>query len=127
MPIYEDVSADCAHHFEELIFSDEQPLCPKCENANAEKQLSTFAAIGSPQAERGQAALLEHADHRLRELVAHQAWIPHLDLRFQVEAVSKLEPPRVRERALLWLSRRTTSQKTLTLEDIDAYWTSRDS
>jgi len=53
MPIYEYVCADCRNRFEELIFADEQPLCPECESANAEKQLSVFAAIGDPKPERG--------------------------------------------------------------------------
>jgi putative FmdB family regulatory protein len=51
MPIYEYACADCGHRFEELIFSDEKPLCPKCESASAEKQLSTFSAMASPQPE----------------------------------------------------------------------------
>ena len=50
MPIYEYACLDCGHDFEELIFSDEQPLCPKCESANAVKQISTFSAVSSPTA-----------------------------------------------------------------------------
>ena len=53
MPIYEYACEDCGHRFEELIFSDEKPLCPKCESASAEKQLSTFSAMGSPKPELG--------------------------------------------------------------------------
>lgn len=74
-----------------------------------------------------QETLLLHPDHRLRELVAHQAWIPHVSLQSQADAVAKLEPVELRERALLWLSRRTTSQLSLTLEDLASYWSSRDS
>ena len=55
MPIYEYACADCGHRFEELILADEKPLCPECESASAEKQLSAFAAIGSPKPELGPA------------------------------------------------------------------------
>lgn len=50
MPIYEYACRDCGHDFEELIFSDEQPLCPECESANAVKQISTFSAVSDPKA-----------------------------------------------------------------------------
>jgi putative FmdB family regulatory protein len=53
MPMYEYICADCDHAFEELILADEKPLCPECESPNAEKQFSTFAAIGSPKPELG--------------------------------------------------------------------------
>ena len=71
--------------------------------------------------------IASHPDPLLRELAAHQAWTPHIALSTQLEVVGALQPPALRERALLWLSRRTTSQKTLTLADIDSYWSTRDS
>lgn len=71
-------------------------------------------------------ALSTHADPHLRELVGHQAWTPHIDLLTQLDAVNTLQPPALRERALFWLTRRTTSQKTLTNAEIKAYWSSGD-
>ena len=72
-------------------------------------------------------ALATHSDPRLRELAIHQVWIPHIDIRTQLDAWSTLQPPALKNRAALWLDRRTTSQKTLTLADLDTYWASRDS
>ena len=43
MPIYQYVCVDCDHAFEDLIFGDEQPRCPRCESGHAEKQFSVFA------------------------------------------------------------------------------------
>lgn len=71
--------------------------------------------------------IASHPDPLLRELAAHQVWTPHIALSTQLEVVGTLQPPALRERALLWLSRRTTSQKTLTLADMDSYWSTRDS
>lgn len=70
--------------------------------------------------------LATHSDPRLRELTLHQAWIPHIPIHAQLEIARTLEPPELRQRAHLWLSRRTTSLKSLTLKDIESYWTSRD-
>ena len=71
--------------------------------------------------------IASHPDPLLRELAAHQVWTPRIALSTQLEVVGALQPPALRERALLWLSRRTTSQKTLTLADMDSYWSTRDS
>ena len=70
--------------------------------------------------------LVQHEDHRLRELVAHQAWIPHVKLREQLTRIATLEPRELRERAKVWAERRTTSRETLTRADIAAYWASRE-
>ncbi|MCH2102814.1 MAG: hypothetical protein MK297_02250 [Planctomycetes bacterium] len=70
--------------------------------------------------------LARHEEHRLRELVAHQAWIPHVKLRDQLTRIATLEPRELRERAKVWAERRTTSRETLTRADIAAYWTSRE-
>jgi putative FmdB family regulatory protein len=51
MPIYEYVCMSCESHFEELVYGDQQPACPDCGTANVRKQMSVFAAIGSPAAE----------------------------------------------------------------------------
>lgn len=40
MPIYEYECKQCGERFEELVFGDETPSCPKCSAANAEKLLS---------------------------------------------------------------------------------------
>ena len=70
--------------------------------------------------------LARHEDLRLRELVAHQAWIPHVKLREQLTRIATLEPLELRERAKVWAERRTTSRETLTRADIAAYWASRE-
>ena len=46
MPIYEYVCRDCGEAFEELVFGEERPRCPRCESARAEKQFSAFAVGG---------------------------------------------------------------------------------
>jgi putative FmdB family regulatory protein len=46
MPVYEYVCRSCSHPFEELVFGDEQPVCPKCASAKLEKKFSVFAAGG---------------------------------------------------------------------------------
>jgi putative FmdB family regulatory protein len=46
MPIYQYVCADCGHAFEDLIFGDATPACPKCEGDRAEKQFSAFSVGG---------------------------------------------------------------------------------
>ena len=70
--------------------------------------------------------LASHKDLRLRELVAHQAWNPHISLRDQHTVASTLEPADVRARAVIWINRRTNSSGTLTADDLDSYWESRD-
>jgi putative FmdB family regulatory protein len=51
MPIYEYVCMGCESHFEQLIYGDQQPACPDCGASNVRKQMSVFAAIGSPSTE----------------------------------------------------------------------------
>ncbi len=49
MPIYEYVCMSCESHFEELVgFTAEDPPCPDCGVQNVRKQVSVFAAHGSP-------------------------------------------------------------------------------
>lgn len=71
------------------------------------------------------AALARHEDHHLRELVGHQDWIPHINLRNQLSIAATLEPAELRGRAMIWIARRTTSKEALTLLDIATYWDSR--
>lgn len=69
--------------------------------------------------------LARHEDHHLRELVGHQDWIPHINLRKQLEVAATLEPAELRQRTMIWIARRTTSRAALTLQDIASYWDSR--
>lgn len=60
MPLYEYVCQKCSHPFEELVFGDAKPRCPKCDAANVDKVLSahtvgrsegqgrSFAKAGGP-------------------------------------------------------------------------------
>jgi putative FmdB family regulatory protein len=43
VPFYEYVCQKCSHPFEELVYGDERPACPKCKAAEVEKVLSVFA------------------------------------------------------------------------------------
>jgi len=69
--------------------------------------------------------LAQHEDPRVRELVGHQDWIPHVNIRTQLAAVATLEPAHLRERAMIWVSRRSTSRGALTREDLASYWQTR--
>lgn len=40
MPIYEYKCPDCSKEFEELVFGDETPACPKCGGKNSTRLLS---------------------------------------------------------------------------------------
>lgn len=40
MPLYEYVCKKCSHPFEDLVFGDTVPRCPKCETTKVEKVLS---------------------------------------------------------------------------------------
>ncbi|MDL2279883.1 zinc ribbon domain-containing protein [Desulfovibrio sp. OttesenSCG-928-G11] len=40
MPIYEYKCRQCGREFEELVFGDDNPPCPGCGNAHAERLLS---------------------------------------------------------------------------------------
>ena len=51
MPIYEYVCSACGHAFEALLYGSERAHCPQCESSELEKQLSTFAARGTAEAE----------------------------------------------------------------------------
>jgi putative FmdB family regulatory protein len=46
MPLFEYRCARCEHVFETLVTGDERPLCPRCQGADLEKLLSTFAVQG---------------------------------------------------------------------------------
>jgi hypothetical protein len=70
-------------------------------------------------------ALATHPDARLRELTAHQDWTPHVSLKEQMQVVRGLEPEAARTRATLWLTHRATSQNTLTLSELETYWSSK--
>ncbi len=52
MPIYEYQCRKCGKIFEELIFGDDQPACPDCRTAKAEKLMScaTFHVPGPSRA-----------------------------------------------------------------------------
>ena len=39
MPMYDFVCTACGNKFEDLVFGDEVPACPKCNSAATEKQL----------------------------------------------------------------------------------------
>ena len=52
MPFYEYVCQKCSHPFEELVYGDERPACPKCKAAEVEKVLSVFA-VGRSDASSG--------------------------------------------------------------------------
>lgn len=69
--------------------------------------------------------LAQHREPRVRELVGHQDWIPHINLRAQLAVVATLEPASLRERAMIWITRRTTSKGTLTRDDLASYWKTR--
>lgn len=40
MPMYEYVCRKCSHPFEELVFGQEKPHCPKCDAREVDKVLS---------------------------------------------------------------------------------------
>lgn len=40
MPIYEYYCKKCQHEFEELVFGDDKPACPKCGATHTEKLMS---------------------------------------------------------------------------------------
>lgn len=42
MPVYEYACKKCGHEFEELVFGDEKPVCPKCKAHALEKKFSVF-------------------------------------------------------------------------------------
>jgi putative FmdB family regulatory protein len=42
MPVYEYACKKCGHEFEELVFGDEKPACPKCKASALEKKFSVF-------------------------------------------------------------------------------------
>ena len=45
MPIYEYQCRSCLHEFEELVFADVSPVCPRCHAANTEKKVSRPSAF----------------------------------------------------------------------------------
>lgn len=46
MPLYEYKCIECRHEFEELVFGDKKPPCPKCKSEKTEKKISAFATSG---------------------------------------------------------------------------------
>jgi putative FmdB family regulatory protein len=46
MPLYEYSCRKCSKRFERLVFGKEKPTCPKCDSADLQKLVSTFAAHG---------------------------------------------------------------------------------
>ena len=46
MPVYEYACRKCGHEFEELVFGDEKPACPKCKAKAPEKKFSVFGTQG---------------------------------------------------------------------------------
>ena len=46
MPVYEYACRKCGHEFEELVFGDERPSCPKCKASKPEKKFSVFGTQG---------------------------------------------------------------------------------
>lgn len=71
------------------------------------------------------ATLARHDDLRIRELIGHQDWIPHVKFHSQHAVAATLDPAHVRERTMIWILRRTTSRDALTNADIATYWHSR--
>ncbi len=47
MPMFEYKCNDCGHEFEELVFGEKKPACPKCKSENTEKKISAFSTSGS--------------------------------------------------------------------------------
>jgi hypothetical protein len=70
--------------------------------------------------------LARHEEPLVRELVAHQDWIPHVNLHDQLAVAATLEPASTRTRALTWITYRTTSRDVLTREAIASYWQTRE-
>jgi len=46
MPVYEYACRKCGHEFEELVFGDEKPACPRCKAKAPEKKFSVFGTQG---------------------------------------------------------------------------------
>ena len=46
MPVYEYACRKCGHEFEELVFGEEKPPCPKCKSTQLEKKFSVFGTQG---------------------------------------------------------------------------------
>jgi putative FmdB family regulatory protein len=51
MPVYEYACKKCGHEFEELVFGDEKPVCPKCKAGAPEKKFSVFGTQGESSGE----------------------------------------------------------------------------
>jgi putative FmdB family regulatory protein len=47
MPIYEYICEKCGENFEDLVFGDKTPSCPKCGNTKTKKLLSCPCIHGS--------------------------------------------------------------------------------
>ena len=51
MPIFEYVCRDCHHRFETIVHGSTTPVCPSCDSAALDKQLSVFA-VGTQSTRR---------------------------------------------------------------------------
>lgn len=45
MPIFDFICLKCAHRFEELVSSDNKPICPECRSKDTNKQLPSSFGI----------------------------------------------------------------------------------
>jgi putative FmdB family regulatory protein len=43
MPLYEYLCKKCGHRFETLVFGKQPPVCPSCQSADLDQEISTFA------------------------------------------------------------------------------------
>lgn len=43
MPLHEYTCRKCSHHFEDLVFGDQTPVCPACQAGDVERQLSVVS------------------------------------------------------------------------------------
>ena len=66
-----------------------------------------------------------HEEARVRELVAHQDWTPHVTLHDQLAVAATLEPASTRARAMTWITYRSTSRDVLTKAAVASYWQTR--
>jgi len=53
MPIFEFFCQKCKSSFEELVYSDEKIICPKCKSGDIVKNISGFATQGTDSSSSG--------------------------------------------------------------------------
>jgi putative FmdB family regulatory protein len=61
MPLYESKCGACDHCFEVLVRDQTVPICPKCQAANVERQLSLFAVNSEGTRQSAIAAARRHS------------------------------------------------------------------